>query len=164
VAADLSVATFPTPLGPFTVVISGYGGVAPTSGAPAGLVAELVRRLGVAPRRAALRAAGRDLETYFGERGRRLRTPADLRLATTPFARAVLEEVVTVPYGELTTYGDVAAAAGRPRAARAAGTVLARSPIELFVPCHRVVPAGPGFGTYGDDNRRLFLLRLEGSA
>ena len=163
-AADLSYATFPTPIGPFTVVASADGVVATTSGDPLALVDGLVRRLGVAPRPAALRAAGRDLEGYFGVRSRRLRTPPDLRLATTPFGRAVLEEVVAIPYGELRTYGDVAAAAGRPRAGRAAGSVLARSPIELFVPCHRVVPAGPGFGTYGDDDRRLFLLRLEGAA
>jgi methylated-DNA-[protein]-cysteine S-methyltransferase len=62
------------------------------------------------------------------------------------------------------TYGDVAAAAGRPGAARAAGSTLASCPIELFVPCHRVVPAGPGLGSYGGaDGRRAMLLRHEGA-
>ncbi|MGH2679881.1 MAG: MGMT family protein, partial [Actinomycetota bacterium] len=47
---------------------------------------------------------------------------------------------------------------------RAAGSALARCPIELFVPCHRVVRAGPSLGSYGGyDERRLFLLRLEGA-
>jgi methylated-DNA-[protein]-cysteine S-methyltransferase len=75
-----------------------------------------------------------------------MRTPADLRLVGTPFARSVLEVTQTIPFGEMWTYGDVAAHAGRPGAARAAGSALARSPIELFVPCHRVVPAGPSLG------------------
>ena len=65
---------------------------------------------------------------------------------------------------ELWTYGDVAARAGRPGAARAAGSALARSPIELFVPCHRVVPAGSGLGSYGgSEDRRATLLRFEGA-
>ena len=74
----------------------------------------------------------------------------------------MLETVRTIPYGELWTYGDVAAAAGTRRAGRAAGSALARCPIELFVPCHRVVRAGPSLGSYGrHDDRRRFLLRLE---
>jgi methylated-DNA-[protein]-cysteine S-methyltransferase len=69
-----------------------------------------------------------------------------------------------IPYGQMWTYGDVAGMAGRPGAARAAGSALARSPIEVFVPCHRVVPAGAGFGRYGgQEDRRLTLLRLEGA-
>ena len=62
------------------------------------------------------------------------------------------------------TYGDVAAAAGAARGGRAAGSTLARCPIELFVPCHRVVRAGPRLGSYGrHDDRRRFLPRLEGA-
>jgi methylated-DNA-[protein]-cysteine S-methyltransferase len=72
--------------------------------------------------------------------------------------------VRTIPYGEMWTYGDVAAAAGSPRAARAAGSALRRCPVEVFVPCHRVVPNGPGLGRYGgDEDRRAHLLRLEGA-
>ena len=163
-ATDLILrhATFPSPVGPFTVVASGEGVLATTSGEPARLLEALERRLEVRSRPAALRAAGRDLRAYFLGRGHALRTPVDLRLATTPFARAVLGVVAAIPYAEMWTYGDVAGAAGRPRAGRAVGTVLSRSPIELFVPCHRVVPAGPGLGSYGgNDERRAFLLRLE---
>jgi methylated-DNA-[protein]-cysteine S-methyltransferase len=113
---------------------------------------------------AALRVATRDLEAYFGGRRAPMRTPVDLRLVGTRFARAVLEVTCTIPYAELWTYGDVAAQAGRPGAARAAGSALARSPIELFVPCHRVVPTGPGLGTYGgSEDRRATLLRFEGA-
>jgi methylated-DNA-[protein]-cysteine S-methyltransferase len=116
----------------------------------------------VVSRAAALRAATRDLEAYFGGRRAPMRTPADLLLVGTPFARTVLEITQTIPYGEMWTYGDVAGKAGRPGAARAAGSALARSPIELFVPCHRVVPSGPGLGSYGgSEDRRATLLRFE---
>ncbi len=165
-AADLRLrhATVPTPFGPFTIVASDDGIVATTTGDPRELVDELARRLGVTSREAALRAATRDLERYFaGDRGP-FRAPVDLRLARTPFGRAVLEVTRTIPYGELWTYGDVAAAAGRRGAARAAGSTLAHCPMELFIPCHRVVPAGPGLGSYGGaDDRRATLLRLEGA-
>jgi len=165
-AADLTLrhATVPTPFGPFTVVASPDGVVATTGGDPGELVDELARRLGVVSRVAALLAATRDLEAYLCGRRARMRTPVDLRLVGTPFARAVLEVTRTIPYGELWTYGDVAAKAGRPGAARAAGSSLARSPIELFVPCHRVVPAGAGLGAYGgSEDRRATLLRFEGA-
>ena len=165
-AADLTLrhATVPTPFGPFTVVVSPDGVVATTGGDPGELVDELTRRLGVVSRVAALRAATRDLEAYFGGRRAPMRTPADLRLVGTPFARTVLEITQTIPYGEMWTYGDVAGKAGRPGAARAAGSALARSPIELFVPCHRVVPSGPGLGSYGgSEDRRATLLRFEGA-
>ncbi len=69
----------------------------------------------------------------------------------------------TVPRGEVVTYGELAALAGRPRAARAAGTFCARCELAPFLPVHRVVSAG-GIGSWGDhgvDYKRR-LLRLEG--
>src|SRR4051812_32030723 len=54
-----------------------------------------------------------------------------------------------VPRGEVVTYGELAALAGRPGAARAAGTFCARNHLSPFVPCHRVVAAG-GIGSYGN--------------
>src|SRR5438128_1922787 len=132
-AADLRLrhTTVSTPFGLLTVVVSTDGVVATSGGDPRELVDELARRLGAVSRSAALRAATRDLEAYFGGRRAPMRTPADLRLVGTPFARAVLGVTRTIPYGELWTYGDVAAKAGRPGAARAAGSALARSPIPL---------------------------------
>lgn len=165
-AADLILrsATVATPLGPFTLIASDDGVVATTNADPEELHDELARRLRAVVRVAALRATTREIEAYFSGRLRVFRTPVDLRLAGTPFARAVLEVVHAIPYGELWTYGDVAGMAGRPRAARAAGTVLAHAPIELFLPCHRVVPSGPGYGSYGGaEGRRAWLLRHEGA-
>lgn len=165
-AADLILrfAAFATPIGTFNVVASGDGVLATTTSDPDERLDELARRLHAVVRHdaRALSDAGRELESYFDGRLRTFRTPVDLRLVATPFSRAVLEVTRAIPYGELRTYGDVAAAAGRPSAARGAGTALRRCPIELFVPCHRVVPAGPGLGGYGgDEARRAFLLRLE---
>ena len=81
----------------------------------------------------------------------------------TPFRLALSEALRSVPRGEVVTYGELAALAGRPGAARAAGTFCARNALPLFVPCHRVVAAG-GIGPYGslgvDYKRRL--LALEG--
>jgi methylated-DNA-[protein]-cysteine S-methyltransferase len=167
-AADLTLAftTVPTPIGPLGVVASPVGVVATTAGSVEELAEELGGRFHVTARddgrHAVLRTAARELDRYFATRLRTFTTPVDLRLARTAFAFTVLEATRQIPFGELRTYGDVAAAAGRPGAARAAGTVLAHSPMELFVPCHRVVPAGPGLGSYGDaDDRRATLLRLE---
>jgi methylated-DNA-[protein]-cysteine S-methyltransferase len=67
----------------------------------------------------------------------------------------------TVPRGEVVTYGELAALAGRPGAARAAGTFCARNHLSPFVPCHRVVAAN-GIGSFGDlgveYKRRLLAL------
>jgi methylated-DNA-[protein]-cysteine S-methyltransferase len=81
----------------------------------------------------------------------------------TPFQQALAEALRAVPWGEVVTYGELAALAGRPRAPRAAGTFCAENNFPLVVPCHRVV-ASTGFGSYGslgiEYKRRL--LALEG--
>jgi methylated-DNA-[protein]-cysteine S-methyltransferase len=83
----------------------------------------------------------------------------------TPFQRDVCAALRGIPYGEVVTYGELAALAGRPRAPRAAGSFCAENQFGLFVPCHRVVAAG-GIGSYGSlgvaYKRRL--LELEGVA
>lgn len=91
----------------------------------------------------------------------------DLRLFPfdrTPFEEDVLAAARLVPYGETVSYGELAAAAGHPRAARAVGSFCARNPFGLVVPCHRVVAAdGPGpYGSLGQAYK-LRLLRLEGA-
>jgi methylated-DNA-[protein]-cysteine S-methyltransferase len=66
----------------------------------------------------------------------------------TPFQRAALEAIRSIPYGETATYGEVAALAGHPNAQRAVGSVCASNRFPLVVPCHRVV-AADGLGSYG---------------
>lgn len=82
---------------------------------------------------------------------------------TTPFQHAVAETLRAVPWGEVVTYGELAALAGRPNAYRAAGTFCAGNRFPLVLPCHRVVAAGgPGaYGSLGLDYK-LRLLALEG--
>jgi methylated-DNA-[protein]-cysteine S-methyltransferase len=103
-----------------------------------------------------------EVEGYFAGTVEAFRTPVDLRLAPGGFHRRVLEVTTTIPFGELWTYGDVAEAAGSPGAGRAAGNALSRCPIELFVPCHRVVHAGGTLGGYGrHEDRKRWLIGHE---
>jgi methylated-DNA-[protein]-cysteine S-methyltransferase len=106
--------------------------------------------------------ARRQLDEYFERRRREFDLELDLRL-TPVFSRQVLEELAKVPYGETTTYGDLAARAARPRAARAVGTVMNRNPIPIVLPCHRVVGrSGSLVGYGGGIHRKEALLNLEG--
>ncbi len=87
----------------------------------------------------------------------------------TGFQRELLAAARSIRWGEVVTYGGLAALAGRPRAARAAGSFCASSRWSLVVPCHRVVAAGAeepfALGGYGPSGRRLKrrLLALEGT-
>jgi methylated-DNA-[protein]-cysteine S-methyltransferase len=80
----------------------------------------------------------------------------------TDFAVRVLSVVQKIPVGRVATYGDVAARSGRPRAARAVGTIM-RSCSRPDVPCHRVIAAGGRLGGYGgDESLKRSLLIAEG--
>jgi methylated-DNA-[protein]-cysteine S-methyltransferase len=106
----------------------------------------------------------RQLEEYFAGDRRSFELPVDLRLAR-EFGRTVLHELARVPYGELTTYGALAARAGKPRAARAVGMVMNRNPLPIVLPCHRVVGAsGSLVGYAGGLERKRALLELEGAS
>ncbi len=87
-----------------------------------------------------------------------------VRLTGTPFQRQVWEQLRQIPYGETRTYGEIAAALGKPRASRAVGAACGRNDILLLVPCHRVVGkngALTGFSAAGGLTAKEFLLRLE---
>lgn len=76
---------------------------------------------------------------------------------------AVWQALRQVKWGETVTYGEAAALAGRPRAARAAGAAVAHNPLSFVIPCHRVL-ASNGLGGYGGEERyKEMLLRREGS-
>lgn len=91
-----------------------------------------------------------------------LDVPIDLDWAT-PLQRAIVETLRRVPRGEVVSYGELAALAGKPRAPRAAGAVCAANRFAFVVPCHRVVSASGigGYGSTGVDVKRR-LLALEG--
>jgi methylated-DNA-[protein]-cysteine S-methyltransferase len=103
----------------------------------------------------------RELDEYFEGRRHAFDLPLDLR-SRTGFSREILDRLARVPYGEVTTYGSLAAQAGKPRAARAVGTVMNRNPIPIVLPCHRVVGSTGGLVGYGGGlHRKRQLLDLE---
>lgn len=107
--------------------------------------------------------ARRELDEYFAGRRRAFDLSLDLR-ALPPFTVAVLRQLARVPYGETTTYGALAERVGRPRAARAVGTVMNRNRIPIVLPCHRVVgSSGDLVGYAGGLDRKVRLLELEGA-
>jgi len=106
--------------------------------------------------------ARRELDEYFAGRRRVFDLTLDLR-GLAPFTVSVLGELAKIPFGETTTYGELAARVGRPRAARAVGTVMNRNRIPIVLPCHRVVGAGGNLVGYaGGLDRKVMLLELEG--
>ncbi len=105
----------------------------------------------------------RELEEYFAGRRRAFDLELDLRAAP-EYHRRVLAELAQVEYGRTTTYGELAARTGNPRAARAVGVVMNRNPVPIVLPCHRVVGANGSLVGYGGGlDRKELLLRLEGS-
>jgi methylated-DNA-[protein]-cysteine S-methyltransferase len=104
----------------------------------------------------------RELTEYFEGSRTRFELPLDLRVAA-EFRLRVMNELARVPYGSVTTYGALAAKAGRPAAARAVGTIMNRNPVPIVLPCHRVVGASGSLVGYGGGlERKEQLLRLEG--
>jgi len=105
----------------------------------------------------------RELRAYFARRLRSFAAPCDLR-GLPPFTRAVLKTTAQIPYGEVRSYRWVAQRLGRPRAARAVGNALARNPIPIIIPCHRVIRSDGSLGGYALGlNRKRELLWLESS-
>jgi methylated-DNA-[protein]-cysteine S-methyltransferase len=107
--------------------------------------------------------ARRQLEEYFAGRRRSFEVDLDWRL-THGFTRRVLQATARIPWGSVSSYKQVAAAAGSPRGSRAAGNALGANPLPIVVPCHRVLHAGGGLGGYtGGLERKRALLAVEGT-
>ena len=113
------------------------------------------------PQAAPLAECARQVGEYFEA----TRTGFDLPLAPegTDFQRRVWNEIARIPYGETITYSELAARAGAPGSARAAGAATGRNPISIVVPCHRVVGTdGSLTGYAGGLHRKTRLLEIEG--
>src|SRR3970040_449768 len=107
--------------------------------------------------------ARRELSAYFAGRRRSFTAPCDLG-GLPPFTRAVLRITAGIPYGEVRSYRWVAERLGKPKATRAVGNALARNPVPIIIPCHRVVRSDGSLGGYALGlgwKRRL--LKLEGA-
>jgi len=108
-------------------------------------------------------AARRQLDEYFDGKRHDFNLAVDLKLVA-DFHRRVLRELARVPYGQVVTYGELAARTAQPRAARAVGMVMNRNPLPIVLPCHRVIGAnGKLVGYAGGLERKETLLRLEGA-
>ena len=110
---------------------------------------------------AALAPAAEQLTAYFA--GELTRFDLPIAPVGTPFQKAVWDELLAIPYGETTSYRELAELLGRPGSARAVGAANARNPLAIVVPCHRVVGSDRSLTGYagGLDVKRA-LLRLEG--
>jgi methylated-DNA-[protein]-cysteine S-methyltransferase len=138
-----------SPVGPLGVVLDGDTVVGVRFGAPASFGSP-----GSHP-------VADELAAYFAGTLTAFSVPFELR-GGSDFEQAVWARIATIPYGEMQTYGAIAAALGDPLAARAVGTACNRNPVPVIVPCHRVVGAGGkmvGFG--GGIERKRRLLELE---
>jgi methylated-DNA-[protein]-cysteine S-methyltransferase len=164
---DVAYGEIDSPLGPLLVAVTPRGLVRvayESEGGDEVVLAELAERL--SPR--VLHAPGRtdairrELDEYFQGARHAFTTPVDWSLVR-GFARGVLRATAQVPFGQVTSYRQVAEAAGSPRASRAAGNALGSNPIPIVVPCHRVLHTGGGLGGYaGGLERKRKLLELEG--
>jgi methylated-DNA-[protein]-cysteine S-methyltransferase len=163
---DVAYDLVETPIGTLLVAVTGRGLCRIAYDAEPEQEAEvLARRFGIRVLRSTrpIDPARRELDEYFERRRTRFDLPVDLALVA-DFNRRVLDELVRVPYGEMVTYGELAARAERPRAARAVGTVMNRNPLPIVLPCHRVIGAdGKLVGYGGGLHRKEALLRLEGA-
>lgn len=131
---------------------------------PDHLLEELEDALGPAEEKRDIPDVREAFDDYFEGRRQGPILEPDTSLVADGFGRRVLRATSAIPFGSVSTYGDVAARAGSPRGGRAAGNALRGNPVPLVIPCHRVVPASGGIGGYaGHEERKAFLLDMEGA-
>ena len=103
--------------------------------------------------------ARQEIEEYLNGDRKSFSSPLDMQ--GTPFQIEIWNELLKIPYGETRSYSKIAAAVGRPRAARAVGAAIGANPLPLIVPCHRVIGKNGSLVGFGGGLRlkeRLLLL------
>ncbi|MEA3054821.1 MAG: methylated-DNA-[protein]-cysteine S-methyltransferase [Actinomycetota bacterium] len=162
---DVAVAHVDSPIGDLLLASTPLGLVRVSFFGHDDTLADLAAR--ISPRilesPSALDPVRRQLDEYFDGRRQRFDLTIDWALVG-EWGRKVLAACAQIPFGEVSTYGAVAAVAGSPKAFRAAGTALGHNPVPVVVPCHRVLAAGGKLGGYtGGTHIKEHLLRLEGA-
>jgi methylated-DNA-[protein]-cysteine S-methyltransferase len=108
----------------------------------------------------AYKEARAQLREYFA--GTRTEFDLDLDMRGTDFQRKVWDALLTIPYGETRSYGEIARQIGRPDRARAVGAANGQNPVAVIVPCHRVIGSDGSLVGYGGGlERKRLLLDLE---
>ena len=164
---DVAYGTYESPLGSLTLMVTPRGLVRlsyPGEGIE-GQLQELAERVSPRILEAPERTddVRRQLDAYFAGERRAFDLPIDWRLVR-GFAGHVLRATARIPFGGVSSYREIAAAAGSPNAYRAAGNALGSNPVPIVVPCHRVLHSGGGLGGYtGGLERKRYLLQLEGA-
>jgi methylated-DNA-[protein]-cysteine S-methyltransferase len=159
---------FDSPLGPVLLAHSEQGVVLLEylHGPKDAAHSRLRRAHGIEPVEAGgdIEALYRDFRAYVEGRTRRLDWPLDLRLARSPFQRAVLRRTAEIPYGAVVSYKRLAQDLGHPRAVRAVAQALRWNPVPVAIPCHRVVGVAGHLTGYagGEVTRKRQLLAVEG--
>jgi len=109
-----------------------------------------------------IKKAAKQLEEYFA--GKRKEFDLPLGFCGTDFQKKVWAALLSIPYGETRSYGDIAKQIGNPKACRAVGMANNRNPIAVICPCHRVIGADGSLVGYGGGlERKEYLLKLEGA-
>jgi len=110
------------------------------------------------------REAAISLQKYFAGGRVSFNIPIDRRCFT-QFQDEVYGAVSSIPYGSVISYGKIAALIGRPKAARGVGAAMARNPLPVIIPCHRVVGSSgnlTGYSAAGGVSSKKWLLHMEG--
>ena len=103
----------------------------------------------------------KELDLYFKGKLKEFSVPVDLQKVP-PFYKRSLIAVSKIPYGETSSYGEIARKVKNPNAMRAVGSANANNPVPIIVPCHRVINQDGGLGGYGGRlDRKVWLLELE---
>lgn len=114
-----------------------------------------------APRHPVLLQTEQQLNEYFA--GKRARFTVALDMVGTDFQKKVWGALLTIPFGETRSYGDIARQIGQPTASRAVGAANGRNPVSIITPCHRAIGSnGALTGFAGGLEAKQYLLSLEG--
>ena len=128
--------------------------------APGGARSASIPNAGITRDAGGLARWTRQILDHLAGRAPRMDLPLDIQ--ATAFQWQVWEALAAIPYGSTRTYAEVAAAIGRPKAARAVARACAANPVALAIPCHRVVPSAGGVGGYRwGASRKQALLASE---
>jgi methylated-DNA-[protein]-cysteine S-methyltransferase len=158
---------YETPIGPVWVALSERGLVAVELSDEPEYLIRLLPKLGyqrVVSDPKKTKTALKHIREYLSGDRRDFEIPIDWS-GLTPFQEKALRATYEIPYGQVTTYGEIASQLGNPKGARAVGRAEATNPMPLVIPCHRVLGADGGLHGYGAGKgleTKAWLLELEG--